>query len=157
MNYAYLRISTVAQDEQNQRQGVDFKARQLNLQIDKYIIDKVSGSTSPKLRNLGKLIKRLKSGDVVIVSELSRLSRSLFDLFNIFQAILAKGIKLITVKENFVVDDTIQSKAMIFAFGLSAKLKKILFVREQRKHWKEKRLWVFVWGVHKGQKQKSIN
>ncbi len=132
MNYAYLRISTVAQDEQNQRQGVDLKAKQLNLQIDKYIIDKVSGSTSPKVRNLGKLIKWLKTGDVVIVSELSRLSRSLFDLFNIFQAILAKGIKLITVKENFVVDDSIQSKAMIFAFGLSAEIEKNL-IRERTK------------------------
>lgn len=62
MNYAYLRISTVAQDEQNQRQGVDLKAKQLNLQIDKYIIDKVSGVKEPKVRNLGKLINRLKKG-----------------------------------------------------------------------------------------------
>ena len=45
--YAYLRVSSVSQDEQNQRQGVDAKAVALNVQIDKYIVDKVSGTKEP--------------------------------------------------------------------------------------------------------------
>lgn len=56
--YAYLRVSSVYQDEQNQRQGVDSKAVSLNVQIDKYIVDKVSGTKEPKLRNLGSLARR---------------------------------------------------------------------------------------------------
>lgn len=39
MVYAYLRVSTDAQDTENQRTGVDAKARILGLNIDKYIID----------------------------------------------------------------------------------------------------------------------
>lgn len=78
--YAYLRVSSIQQDEQNQRQGVDSKACSLSLCIDKYVVDKVSGTKEPKLRNLGKLAKKLHTGDVVIVSELSRLSRRIFTL-----------------------------------------------------------------------------
>ena len=55
--YACLRVSSVSQDEQNQRQGVDAKAVALNVQIDKYIVDKVSGTKEQKLRNLGSLAR----------------------------------------------------------------------------------------------------
>lgn len=120
--YAYLRVSSIAQDEQNQRQGVDAKAAELNLRIDKYIIDKVSGTKSPKERNLGKLSRRLKAGDVVIVSELSRLSRRIFTLCRLFEDLLEKGVRVYSVKENFVLDDSPQSKMLIFCFGMSAEI-----------------------------------
>lgn len=45
MIYCYLRVSSLAQDEQNQRVGVLRKASELNVSIDKYYIDKVSGTT----------------------------------------------------------------------------------------------------------------
>lgn len=120
--YAYLRVSSIAQDEQNQRQGVDAKAAALNVRIDKYIIDKVSGTKDPKERNLGKLSRRLKAGDVVIVSELSRLSRRIFTLCRLFEDLLAKGVIVYSVKENFVLDDSPQSKMLIFCFGMSAEI-----------------------------------
>jgi DNA invertase Pin-like site-specific DNA recombinase len=112
--YAYLRVSSVSQDEQNQRQGVDAKAVALNVQIDKYIVDKVSGTKEPKLRNLGSLARRLKSGDVVIVSELSCLSRRIFTLCRLFEDLLEKGVRVYSVKENFVLDDSPQSKMLYF-------------------------------------------
>lgn len=120
--YAYLRVSSVSQDEQNQRQGVDAKAVALNVQIDKYIVDKVSGTKEPKLRNLGSLARRLKSGDVVIVSELSRLSRRIFTLCRLFEDLIEKGVRVYSVKENFVLDDSPQSKMLIFCFGMSAEI-----------------------------------
>ena len=45
--YAYLRVSTILQYEQNQRLGVDNYAKQHNIKIDKYVVDKVSGITDP--------------------------------------------------------------------------------------------------------------
>lgn len=120
--YAYLRVSSFAQDEQNQKQGVDNKALSLGMSVDKYIIDKVSGTKEPKLRNLGKLARRLKTGDVIIVSELSRLSRRIFTLCRLFEELLKKGIKVYSVKESFVLDDSPQSKMLIFCFGMSAEI-----------------------------------
>lgn len=120
--YAYLRVSSAQQDEQNQRQGVDAKAVSLSLHIDRYITDKVSGTKEPKLRNLGSLARRLKPGDVVIVSELSRLSRRIFTLCRLFEELIEKGVKVYSVKESFVLDDTPQAKMMIFCFGMAAEI-----------------------------------
>lgn len=120
--YAYLRVSSVQQDEQNQRQGVDAKADSLSLCIDKYIVDKVSGTREPKLRNLGKLTRRLRSGDVVIVSELSRLSRRIFTLCRLFEDLITRGVIVYSVKESFVLDDTPQAKMLIFCFGMAAEI-----------------------------------
>lgn len=92
MIYAYLRVSTSGQDEQNQRLGVDTKAKLLGVKIDKYIIDRVSGVKEPELRNLGKLLRKLKEGDILFISELSRLGRRLFMLFRILEDLLNKKI-----------------------------------------------------------------
>lgn len=124
MIYAYLRVSTTAQDEQNQRLGVDNKAAKLGLRIDKYIIDRVSGTKEPSVRNLGKLIRRLEEGDILIISELSRLGRRLFILFRILENLLKQGIHVYSVKENFVLDNSLQSKAMIFSFGLASEIER---------------------------------
>lgn len=122
--YSYLRVSSTHQDELNQKQGVDKKAKELGLNIDKYITDKVSGIKDPSERNLGKLLRLLKRDDVLIVSEISRLSRSIFATFRIFEQLLNKGVKLYSVKENFVLNDSVQSKVMIFAFGLAANIER---------------------------------
>lgn len=124
MIYAYLRVSTTAQDEQNQRLGVDNKAAKLGLRIDKYIIDRVSGTKEPSVRNLGKLIRRLEEGDILIISELSRLGRRLFMLFRILENLLKQGVHVYSVKENFVLDNSLQSKTMIFSFGLAAEIER---------------------------------
>ncbi len=132
MIYAYLRVSSKIQDEKNQLQGVEEKARLLNIKIDKIIVDKVSGVKSPEQRNLGKLLKRIKQGDILIVSELSRLGRSIFMLFSIIESLQKKGICLYTVKENLTLDDSIQTKAILFAFGLSAEIERKLIVERTK-------------------------
>lgn len=124
--YAYLRVSSLAQDEQNQRQGVEAKAKSLNLRIDKYIVDKISGTKDPNERNLGKLLRRIKKDDIMIVSEISRLGRKLFMIIQIINHILTRESILYTVKENFTVGDNIQSKVLIFAFGLAAEIERNL-------------------------------
>lgn len=124
--YAYLRVSSFHQDEDNQRTGVEAKAKQINQRIDKYIIDKVSGTKEPDERNLGKLLRRINKDDIIIVSEISRLGRKLFMIIQIINKILEKQAVLYSVKENFVVGDNIQSKVLIFAFGLAAEIERNL-------------------------------
>lgn len=132
MIYAYLRVSTVLQDEENQRVGVDNYAKRQGLKIQKYIIDKVSGTKDPNRRNLGKLLKKLKAGDTLIISEISRLSRKLFDITTIINDFLNRNIHLHTVKENFDLGDNIQSKVIVFAFGLSAEIERTLLSERTR-------------------------
>ena len=126
MNYAYLRVSTLEQDELNQRQGVDLKAKRLGLTIDEYIVDKVSGTKEPADRNLGKLLNKVHEGDMIFISELSRFGRRTFMLFRIFEYLLKKGVKVYSSKEDFTLENSIQSKVMIFGFGLAAEIERDL-------------------------------
>ena len=100
MIYEYLRVSTDDQDTANQRMGVEAKARALGLAIDKYIIDDgISGTVEPNKRKLGKLLKQIQPGDVIIVSELSRFGRRLFMLFDILKRLLDKNVRVYSVKD----------------------------------------------------------
>ena len=125
--YAYLRVSTDAQDTENQRIGVNNKALALGLTIDKYIIDDgVSGTKEPEKRALGGILRKLKAGDIIICSEISRLGRKLFMVMEILQKCMNCGAKLYTVKDNYELGDNIQSKCLAFAFGLSAEIERDL-------------------------------
>lgn len=141
MIYAYLRVSTTKQDEENQRVGVDSKATELGVSIDKYVIDHISGVVEAKDRNLGWLLKHVQQGDTLIISELSRLGRRLFMLFRILEQLTAKGVKVYSVKEGYFMDGSLQSKVLAFAFGLAAEIernmisqrtKEALTLRKQR-------------------------
>ena len=126
--YAYLRVSTDTQDTENQRIGVNNKARALGLTIDKYIIDDgVSGTKEPEKRALGGILRKLKAGDIIICSEISRLGRKLFMIMEILQKCMNCGAKLYTVKDNYELGDNIQSKCLAFAFGLSAEIERDFF------------------------------
>lgn len=132
MIYSYLRVSTDNQDEENQKLGVDRKAKELGVIIDKYVIDHMSGTTDPDQRNLGKLLKKMKPGDVLIISELSRLGRRLFMLFRILETLLNKEVKIYSVKDGYVLDNTLQSKVLAFAFGMAAEIERDMISQRTR-------------------------
>lgn len=77
-------------------------------------------------RKLGGLIRRMKHGDTLIVTEISRLSRTLTDLMGIMGKCLEKGINLYTTKEGYSFDNSINSKVLCFAFGLVAEIERNL-------------------------------
>ncbi len=127
MIYGYIRVSTDKQDCENQKLGIEQKAKQLNIKIDKYIEDTgVSGTKEPKERALGGCLKKLKAGDVLICSEISRLGRKLFMIMRILEHCMSIGAKVYTVKDNYELGDNIQSKVLAFAFGLSAEIERNL-------------------------------
>jgi len=133
MTYGYLRVSTDQQDENNQRMGVDDKARRMGLQIDEYIVDHgVSGTKEPEKRKLGKLMEKLKDGDLIIASELSRLGRNMYMVMRILEFCMKNGIKVITVKDNYELGDNIQSKVLAFAFSLAAEIERDMISRRTK-------------------------
>lgn len=127
MIYGYIRVSTDSQDCANQKIGIESKAAMMGLRIDKYIEDAgVSGTTEPAERALGGCLRKLKSGDILICSELSRLGRKLFMIMRILEHCMKCGAKVYTVKDGYELGDNIQSKVMAFAFGLSAEIEREL-------------------------------
>ena len=108
--YGYLRVSTDKQDCENQKIGVENMARSRGLEIEKWIVDDgVSGTKEPEKRKLGKLLRKIRTGDVIICSELSRLGRKLFMVISILEHCMKVGAKVLTVKDGYELGDNVQS------------------------------------------------
>lgn len=154
MIYGYLRVSTDTQDYENQKTGVIALANRLGVTIDKFIVDDgVSGAKDPKKRALGPAMKKMKCGDMVLCSELSRLGRELYMIMRILEYFANKGIKLYTDKDNFHLEDDIQSKVLAFAFGLSAEIERRLISQRT----KEALALRKAQGIHVGRRYGSKN
>ena len=126
MIYGYCRVSTLKQHEENQHFSIEKFCEQNNLAIDVWVEEKISSSKKLKDRQLGTLLDELKSGDILITTEISRLGRSLLEVMGILQTCLEKECQIWTLKENFRLGADIPSKVLAFAFGLSAELSKAL-------------------------------
>lgn len=82
MIYAYIRVSTDKQTVENQRFELQNFANERRLVIDKWISEQVTGTKSEKERKLGPLLKKMKKGDTLILSEISRLGRNLMGIMS---------------------------------------------------------------------------
>lgn len=133
MIYGYLRVSSDDQDVNSQKQGVDGFAAKKGWTIEKYISDEgVSGGKDPDKRKLGPMLKALQKDDVIICSEISRLGRDLYMVMDILHFCMERGVVIYTVKDNFVLGDSIQSKVLAFAFGLSAEIERQMIRQRTR-------------------------
>ena len=140
MVYGYIRVSTDKQDVENQKSGVILKAESLNVTIDSYITDDgISGTKEPEERQLGKLLKKIKAGDIIITSELSRLGRKLFMIMRILEHCMNVGAKVYTVKDGYELGDNIQSKVLAFAFSLAAEIERNMISERTKEALKRKK------------------
>lgn len=126
MNYAYIRVSTSTQTVQNQKLAIKDYAKNHRIHNITWIAETISGTKQPEERKLGNLIDTVSSGDMIIITELSRLGRSITMILNVLQMLLEKQVKVIAIKEGYELGDNIQSKVLAFAFGLSAELERTL-------------------------------
>ncbi|MBP3846776.1 master DNA invertase Mpi family serine-type recombinase [bacterium] len=126
MIYGYIRVSTDKQTLENQKFEIEKFCKKQNLEINGWIEETISGTKSYNKRQLGKLLKKVKAGDYIICSELSRLGRNLFMIMEILNICMSKDCKVWTVKDNYRLGDDIQSKVLAFAFGLAAEIERNL-------------------------------
>lgn len=122
MIIAYLRVSTEKQHLENQQHEIARFAEARDLKISKWVTEVVSGKKKRNERRLGLLVKRLKKGDTLIVTELSRLSRTLLDIMSILNICMEKQIIIYSTKDGYAFDNNINSKVLAFAFGLVAEI-----------------------------------
>ena len=132
MIYGYIRVSTDRQSLENQRFEITQFCKQNHLVIDGWIQETISGTQPTGKRQLGKLLRKIRSGDLIICAELSRLGRSLFMIINILNTCLEKGCRVWTVKEGYRLGDDIQAKVLAFAFGMAAEIERQLIATRTR-------------------------
>jgi len=100
----YIRVSTVKQDSENQRLEISTYAERNNLKVDDFIDVEISSRKSMEDRRIEELLSNLKKGDTLIVSELSRLGRSVRELSEIVDRIIKKGINLHCIKQGWIIN-----------------------------------------------------
>lgn len=126
MVIGYLRVSTKKQYPANQQDEIRRFAENRNWVVDTWITEVASGKKREQERKLGELLRKMQSGDTLIVTEISRLSRTLTDVMSIMGKCLEKGINLYTTKEGYSFDNSLNSKVLCFAFGLVAEIERNL-------------------------------
>jgi DNA invertase Pin-like site-specific DNA recombinase len=125
---AYLRVSKDSQDVQNQKLAILEFARKQKMTVDEFMEVSASSRKSPTERKLDVLLGSLSSGDTLIVSELSRMGRSVGEIITTVDALVKKRIRLLAVKEGIRLEgkQDIQSKVMVTMFGLFAEIEREL-------------------------------
>lgn len=126
MIYGYIRVSTTTQTTENQRYEIEQFAIKQNIIIDEWIEETISSREDLSKRKLGRLIKKIKKGDMLISTELSRLGRDLLQIMGILNHCMNTGANILTIKDNYRLDAGIQGKILAFAFGLTAELERNL-------------------------------
>ena len=131
---AYLRVSTPQQDLRSQRLAILEYARAHDFRVDDFIEATASGQASEKRRRLHELTSILEPGDRLVVSELSRLGRSLGQVVTILDALAKAGVALVALKENIRVEgkQDIQTKVMTTLFALFAEVERDLISERTR-------------------------
>ena len=131
---AYLRVSTPQQDVSSQRLAILEYAQKHDLHIDDFIEATASGQASEKRRRLDELTSALQPGDRLVVSELSRLGRSLGQVVAVLDALAKAGVAFVALKENIRVEGKrdIQTKVTTTLFALFAEVERDLISERTR-------------------------
>lgn len=125
MRVGYIRVSTVEQHEDRQ-----VKDLIENGKVSKVFIDKMSGKDTNRPQ-LKAMLDYVREGDTVVVSEYSRLARSTRDLIDIVETLKAKGVNVISMKENYD-NNTPQGRLILKIFMDIAEFERELMLQRQK-------------------------
>jgi DNA invertase Pin-like site-specific DNA recombinase len=125
---AYLRISTGSQDLANQKLAILDYARQKRFAVDRFIEAQASSRKGRDQRQIDELLGALAAGDRLVVSELSRLGRSLGQVIQLVDELVKRKVRFTAIKEGirFEGKQDLQTKVMIALFGLFAEVERDL-------------------------------
>jgi DNA invertase Pin-like site-specific DNA recombinase len=155
---AYLRTSTDKQDLNNQRLEILEYARSNNLRIDDFIEISISSRKNRRDRRIEELLEKLMPGDLLVVTELSRLGRSTGEVITLIDELVANDITILILKQNLKLNkdqDDIQSLTMTTMLSLFAQLERSMISRRTKEALAAKKAQGIVLGKPKGVIQKS--
>ncbi|HEY7127498.1 MAG TPA: recombinase family protein [Ktedonobacterales bacterium] len=137
---AYLRVSTVDQDREKNKADILRLANTLELEHVRFVEEKVSGKVAWRNRKIAEILDHATAGDTIIVSEISRLGRSMLECMEILSIAAQKGINLYAVKGYWRLDTSIQSKIIAMAFAMAAEIERDLIAKRMKEALAAKKL-----------------
>ena len=119
---AYLRVSTIDQDIEKNKAAILALSNEKDLGKVHFVEETVSGKVSWRNRKISEILNELQEGDRIIVSELSRLGRSMLECMEILSIASKKGICVYAIKGNWQLESNIQSKIVAMAFSMASEI-----------------------------------
>jgi len=95
----YIRVSSDQQDVQKQEHLLLKYAQQQPWQIDQFITVEMSSRKSLRQRRLAELLDLLSEGDVLLVAELSRLGRNMYEVIQLVNQLSESGVEVIFIRQ----------------------------------------------------------
>lgn len=132
MVLAYVRVSSAAQSCSGQEYEITVWSGKSGISVDRWVRETVSGTVEPSKRKLGPAIRRMKKGDLLVCTELSRLGRNMLMIMSILNECASRGVRIHTIKDRFDLDNNINSKIIAFAFALAAEIERNLISQRTR-------------------------
>jgi DNA invertase Pin-like site-specific DNA recombinase len=125
---AYLRVSSLKQDLENQKHEINEYCRKNDIEVSEWLEVEMSTRKVKKERKIDELLSKLTKGDTLIISELSRLGRSLTEVVLIVEELIRKKVRLVAIKQGITINGRpdIATKTMIFMFSMFAEIEKDL-------------------------------
>ncbi len=123
---SYVRVSSTDQNEARQLKAL----KDFGHPIHRIFIDKCSGKNADR-PELKKMMDYVRDGDVLVVSEYARLARSSADMLRIVNELQAKGVEIISLREQLDTT-TPQGRFMLTVFAGLAELERETILERQR-------------------------
>ncbi|QFR42821.1 recombinase family protein [Sulfurimonas xiamenensis] len=114
----YIRVSTDQQDLQNQQHSILNYANKNTLGKVEFIEVKMSTRKKDEDRKIDELFETLQAGDHLIVSELSRIGRSVVNVVTIVNQLIALGVNLHILKEQLFIKPNEQNPFTDFQINI---------------------------------------
>ena len=127
MTYGYCRVSTIEQDNGKFQNEILKYSNNNDLGKVVFVEEKISGRKNWKERELGTLInQKCKSGDTILVPELSRISRSISQTYEIITECQSRGIELHFLKQNLIIrkENDMTTKVMLSTFSMISEMER---------------------------------
>jgi DNA invertase Pin-like site-specific DNA recombinase len=147
---AYLRVSTHGQDTGKNEADILHFANQHDLGRVEFVEEVASGRKTWRERQIAQVLEGLQDGDTLIVAELSRLGRSMLECMEILALSMRKGICVRSVKGDWRLDHSIQSKIIALAFSMAAEIERDLISQRTKEALRFKKAQGFTLGRPKG-------
>lgn len=137
-----LRVSSSRQDIESQKISVLEYANEEGLRIDRFIEQVESTTKARQKKFIDEELGKLKKGDMLLISELTRLGRTTGELLVLVDNLVNRGVGIIILKPFFLKTtdpNDMASKFMLIDIAKWAEFERLLI--KQRSEDGQKRAW----------------
>ncbi len=156
---AYTRASTGTQDVKNQRHEILEYGHREGLPVDEFIEVTISSRQNSRKRRIEELQEKLDRGDLLIVTELSRLGRSTGEVILLINQLVADGVNITVIKQNLRLGEGLEdmtAKVMVTLLALFAEIERDFISQRTKEALAAKKAQGVTLGKPKGTIQSSM-